>query len=195
MQKYPLAPDGVFWTIQGEGALSGEPMVFVRFAGCSVGCPQCDTDYRVSRRVTVDELLVEIQRAIPAGFQRPWVWLTGGEPTDHNLEPLIDALRTIRLPVALATSGVRSAPQGVDWLSVSPHRLDIPQRHGHELKVVPGLNGLSWDDIRSEIVRWTFPYRYLQPLAGADQVECLAFVREHPGWRLGLQAHKVWRIA
>jgi 7-carboxy-7-deazaguanine synthase len=80
---YPLAKDGVFWTIQGEGALSGDPMVFVRFAGCSVGCSQCDTDYRVFRRVSVEELVAEIQAAIPEHAQRPWVWLTGG---GHHLQ-------------------------------------------------------------------------------------------------------------
>jgi organic radical activating enzyme len=58
---YPLAKDGVFWTIQGEGALSGDPMV----------------------RVSVEELVAEIQAAIPEHAQRPWVWLTGG---GHHLQ-------------------------------------------------------------------------------------------------------------
>lgn len=52
MARYPLARGGgVFATIQGEGALLGVPMVFVRLAGCSVGCPRCDTDYAVGERM------------------------------------------------------------------------------------------------------------------------------------------------
>jgi 7-carboxy-7-deazaguanine synthase len=85
MKTYPLAPDGVFWTLQGEGALQGEPMAFVRLAGCSVGCAQCDTDYRVSRRLTCEEIVEEVRAVVPPAFVWPWVWITGGEPTDHDL--------------------------------------------------------------------------------------------------------------
>jgi 7-carboxy-7-deazaguanine synthase len=196
--KYPLAPHGVFWTIQGEGALQGEPMAFIRLAGCSIGCAQCDTDYRVNRRVALSDLVSEALSVVPAGFARPWVWLTGGEPTDHNLMTLAAALRSYGFVVALATSGKRAVPNGLaDWLSVSPHSLEIQQRNGHELKVVPELNGLSWDAV-TELGRLSFPYRYLQPMAGPEsqrsEQACIAFVQQHPGWRLGVQAHKGWGL-
>src|SRR5438552_1906933 len=118
--RYALAANGVFWTIQGEGALLGEPMVFVRLAGCSVGCAECDTDYAVARRIGVEDLLKEIQHTVPpqSTLTRPWVWLTGGEPTDQNIEPLVELLRTTGFRVALATAGIRVIPPNfVDWLS------------------------------------------------------------------------------
>jgi organic radical activating enzyme len=194
---YPLAKDGVFWTLQGEGAQQGEPMVFVRLAGCSVGCPECDTDYKVVRRVTTEELVGEIRQVVPRGFQHPWVWLTGGEPTDHDLGPLIDLLATTGFRVALATSGVRLVPmpwvKQINWLSVSPHAVTAVQKFGHELKVVPGLNGLSWADMAVIDAEWhSFPWRYVQPLWGSDGMACINFVQTHPGWRMTAQAHKAW---
>jgi 7-carboxy-7-deazaguanine synthase len=192
-RTFPLAPDGIFWTLQGEGALSGEPMAFVRLAGCSIGCAECDTDYRVARRLDIEAILREVQSVVPPGFSWPWVWITGGEPTDHHLAPLIDALHTIKCRVALATAGTRQLPVSprVEWLSVSPHGLmQTVVRMGHELKIVPGLNGLSWADIETEIVRWSFPWRFLQPRWGTSTEACVDFVKTHPGWRISLQAHK-----
>lgn len=107
---YPLAADGVFWTLQGEGALLGTPMAFIRLAGCSVGCPQCDTDDAVRERVSVDELLQRVRDVTPADFVRPWAWITGGEPLDHDLEPLSDGLHALGFSVALATSGTKRVP-------------------------------------------------------------------------------------
>jgi organic radical activating enzyme len=41
----PIAPNGIFRTIQGEGALMGVPMIFVRLAGCSIGWDVMGADY------------------------------------------------------------------------------------------------------------------------------------------------------
>jgi 7-carboxy-7-deazaguanine synthase len=190
---YAIARDGVFWTIQGEGAMVGEPMAFVRFAGCSVGCPQCDTDYRVSSRVTLAELMTRIHAVVPAGFQRPWVWLTGGEPTDQHLEPVMAACLAEGLRVAVATSGVRRVPALTAWISVSPHSPSIAQTWGHELKIIPTLNGMA---LGADDPTWAFAHRFIQPPAGdiAATAACVAFVQTHPGWRLSVQSHKILGI-
>lgn len=209
MSTLPLAPDGVFWTIQGEGALRGTPMVFIRLAGCSVGCAGCDTDYRVAERVSVDEILARVLKLQKRPAYYPhWVWITGGEPTDHDLVPLIDGLRATQNNPALATSGVRST-LGLDvaFLSVSPHSIDRwAQRGGTELKVVPGLNGMRLDDVLK--VQHNFVHRYVQPLwhqtangpekdgaATAESLrECVEFVLAHPDWTLTDQGHKGWGL-
>ena len=56
--EFPLAPNGIFSTIQGEGDLLGEPMVFVRLAGCPVNCIGCDTNYSVAERLTDTEIVL-----------------------------------------------------------------------------------------------------------------------------------------
>ncbi len=201
MTTYPLAREGVFGTLQGEGILLGTPMTFVRFAGCDVNCSGCDTDYAHHERVTPDELV----RRIAAVAECDWVWVTGGEPTLHDLAPLTHGLHRLGFRLALATAGRRPVPRGdapavgyngFDFVSVSPHAIDATwvQRCGEQLNVVPGLNGLSLADLEGVDVSG-FAHRFVTPLYGTDAAECAAWVRAHPGWRLGVQAHRVWGVA
>ena len=183
----------------------GLPMVFVRLAGCSVGCPECDTDYSVAERLTAGQIVEKV-----ASVSHPntrWVWVTGGEPADHDLAQLFSELR--RLPgclVALATAGHRqvhaySAPLLADWLSVSPHDpAKWVVKAGDELKLVPGLNGTRLADFEPHItadVDRLFRNRYVQPCEGKPETvaECVNWVRDHPSWRLTVQAHKMLGIA
>lgn len=204
-KTYPLAKQGVFRTVQGEGALLGVPMVFVRLAGCSVGCDHCDTDYRVDSRATAAAIAGRVAALL--GPNTEWVWLTGGEPLDHDLGPLLEALGRWR--VAVATAGHKEMPrecrQRIDFLSVSPHDPAAwVVGYGHQLNLVPGLGGLSLRDpsLLDKLKAWegNFAHRYVTPLADRegrpqDLDECLAFVRARKGWRLGCQVHKAWGVA
>lgn len=196
---FPLAAQGVFRTIQGEGALLGVPMTFIRLAGCSVGCAHCDTDYRVRRRFRLDELLREVCSQTAIGG---WAWITGGEPTDHDLLPLAQGLASAGLKVALATSGHRevgACAPWIDWISVSPHDPEKwAVRRGHELKLVPGLNGFAIRDFAAKLKQPSnWAHRFVQPCDGKPETvaECVGWVEAHPEWRMTVQAHKTWRIA
>jgi organic radical activating enzyme len=204
--RYPLSPDAIFWTIQGEKHLRGFQMAFLRLGGCSVGCAGCDTNYRVTERATVEEIVSRVAAVTPKGDRDWWVWITGGEPTDHDLRPLLAGLKRAGFSTALATSGVRRVIPPVDWLSVSPHSADpaaFQQRYGNEITLCEGLNGLdlnawytAWPDNRTD-----FMYRYVQPLwrDGGECPEslnrCKAFLRKHPRWALSRQDHKHWGVS
>lgn len=192
--RYPVAPNGVFDTIQGEGPLTGVPMTFVRLAGCSVGCPECDTDYRVKDRLTLPELAARVQD-LP---RREWLFLTGGEPTDHDYATLLTHFAVQGYKLAMVTAGTRKVDLWrVDCLMVSPHTLGGGwiQREGTAVNVVPGLNGMTLSD---ELIPKceAFQHRYATPLYGSAEslTSCLEWVRRVPGWRLGVQAHKVWGL-
>jgi 7-carboxy-7-deazaguanine synthase len=205
-ETLPLAPQGVFLTFQGEGVMMGEPMAFVRLAGCSVGCPGCDTDYSVASRATPRDIA---RMAVEAAPGVRWAWVTGGEPTDHDgLTPLVEELRRAGFYVALATSGIRPVTMGrkpgaggVDFLSVSPHDpARWVQRWGCQLNLVFGLNGLTPESVEPHLSGMhpaTFPHCYATPCDGRPETlaVCVEFVRRHPGFRLGAQAHKQWRLA
>lgn len=220
-KRYPIAPNGIFWSIQGEAHLRGFQMGFVRLGGCSVGCAQCDTDYSVAEKLTVGEIGVRCYQAFPHDRDQ-WVWITGGEPADHDLRPLIAHLKGMGYSVAVATSGSKRVIPPVDWLSVSPHSRDpakFVQRYGNEVKLIDGLNGMdlwAWAD------RWDkdidFMYRYVQPMSVkvTDEREekdgsvtvvrtryvedpmslarCLGFLKDHPRWALSRQDHHAWGV-
>jgi len=202
--KYPLTSNPVFWTIQGEGHLRGFQMCFVRLAGCSVGCPACDTDYRKKETATEEEIAARADAVTPSNARDRWVWITGGEPTDHDLTPLIRALRGKRFSTAVASSGHRRVIPPVDWLSISPHDpAKWIQTYGSEVKIVPGLNGFSIEDFRAAHPddQTDFMYRYVQPLSIEKQEDpaslrtCLEFVKANPNWSLSRQDHHYWGVA
>ncbi|HEX8679692.1 MAG TPA: 7-carboxy-7-deazaguanine synthase QueE [Chthoniobacterales bacterium] len=202
--RYPLAKNAIFWTIQGEGHLRGLQMCFVRLAGCSVGCAMCDTDYRRAEFATAEEIAARVDAITPAEARTRRVWITGGEPTDHDLTALISALRARGYSIALATSGHRQVTAEVEWLSVSPHDpAKWVQTSGSEVKIVPGLNGFAIDAFRAAHPdhETRFEYRYVQPLS-IDKAEdpeslrtCLAFVKANPNWALSRQDHHYWDVA
>lgn len=202
--NYALAPNGVFRTIQGEGHLIGMPMVFVRLAGCSIGCSLCDTDYSFGQRVSDEDIANRCIQLVP-NLPHKWVWITGGEPMDRDLLPLIKALRDRKLFVALATSGNKQVPTSpgyesfVDFLSVSPHEPSLwVQRTGDELKLIPGLKGHHLLAFESELNQLgvAFGYKYVIPCDGKPDtvLECQQWVETHPTWLMGVQAHKCWNL-
>lgn len=201
MKTYPIAPNGIFTTIQGEGLLLGTPMTFVRLAGCSIGCPQCDTDYTVAERLTAVEIRERVRR-VPT----QWVYVTGGEPADHDLWPLLEEMRLCG-KIALATSGKKPLGAGarlVDFLSVSPHGKpgDLVITGVAQLNLVPGLNGLNLEDWHAFTDYSRFGERWVTPLHSKlgnakYMADCFQFISrrlfESPlTWRLGVQAHKAW---
>lgn len=215
--RYALAPNPVWWALQGEGHLRGFQMAFVRVAGCSVGCAECDTDYSVKSKadaadivdmvieILPDRLLAEYDRH--GWAQGTWVWITGGNPADFDMRQLLAAFERHGFSTAVAVSGCKRFVPPCNWLSVSSHTLELTQRYGNELKVVDGLNGLSLDEWYEANPDSTtdFMYRYVQPLwvgdaqTGHEDREslnrCLAFLKDHPNWSLSRQDHKHWGVA
>jgi organic radical activating enzyme len=202
--RIALAPNPVYWTIQGEAHLRGFQMVFVRLAGCSVGCPECDTDYSVDSRATPEEVAEMAHLATPAAVADRWAWVTGGEPADlpqAAQRDLIGALQARGFRVAVATSGSKAFVPPVDWLSVSPHKRGrLAQPYGNEVKLVEGLNGLDPDAFLQDNPSIRFMYQYVQPLSvggredPASLARCQLFLGRHPNWSLSRQDHLHWGL-
>lgn len=199
---YPVS--SVFRSLQGEGHFVGYPMVFIRLAGCSViNCAiraECDeAPWKATERADATDLAARAFKMAPGGI----CCITGGEPTDHDLVPLLSKLRDFGMRVHLETSGVRSL-EGLpfDWITVSPKIPGYVQRIGHTLKVVV-RPGDTWDTVNEWDVGTAFLHRYLQPMTGVDGSTNVAEVtamlldqgRNLAGrWALSTQAHKAWGL-
>jgi 7-carboxy-7-deazaguanine synthase (Cx14CxxC type) len=200
----------IFYTLQGEGAQSGRPAVFCRFAGCNLWsgreidragavCDFCDTDFvgigpdGASFR-SAATLADAIEGCWPTDADQVarFVVCTGGEPLLQLDEAAVDALHDRGFEVAIETNGTLLPPPGVDWICVSPKAgaATVVVR-GNELKLVYPQPGLSPEQVETT----GFDHRYLQPMDGPDLAQnterAIAYCLAHPRWKLSLQTHKL----
>jgi 7-carboxy-7-deazaguanine synthase (Cx14CxxC type) len=204
----------IFYTLQGEGAQTGRAAVFCRFSGCNLWsgresdraaaiCKFCDTDFigvdgpGGGRFDSAEDLAAAVERAWPAesGLGRRYVVCTGGEPLLQLDATLIAALHGRHFEIAVETNGTIPAPDGVDWLCVSPKLgAELKQRSGDELKLVYPQTGSDPADF--ELL--SFRHFFLQPMDGparaANTELVLRYCLAHPQWRLSLQTHKILGI-
>jgi 7-carboxy-7-deazaguanine synthase (Cx14CxxC type) len=206
----------IFYTLQGEGANAGKPAVFCRFAGCnlwsgreadraSAVCQFCDTDFvgtdgtLGARYDSADALAAQIEKLWPEGeIGNRFVVLTGGEPLLQVDDALVAALHALHFKIAVETNGSLLAPEGIDWICVSP-KAGAPwlQRSGQELKLVWPQEGLAWSEAQA-MKDLPFENHYLQPqdnvLRTKNTEICIALCLQNPIWNLSLQTHKITGI-
>ena len=188
-----------FHSLQGEGHHAGRSAFFIRLAGCTVGCPWCDTKHSWPSQGhperSIDDLAEAARMAAKAGAS--FIVITGGEPLHHELQPLTQALDArCGLPLHLETSGVDPLSGRFDWITLSPKRHQPPLpallNRMQELKVViHAPEDLHFADAMAQAGQ-DEALRYLQPGWNSPEGQRLAIehVRRHPAWRLSLQAHK-----
>ena len=198
----------IYYTLQGEGANTGRPAVFLRFSGCNLWtgreedrataiCQFCDTDFvggtkYANARELADEVATQWDGN---GTSRRFVVITGGEPLLQLDPPLIDSLHAKGFEIAIETNGTIEAPAGIDWICVSPKAgTVIKQRTGNELKLVYPQAGLA----PLALERLEFEHFFLQPMDGPEiehnTERAARYCLEHPRWRLSLQTHKLLGI-
>ena len=199
----------LFYTLQGEGAHAGRAAVFCRFAGCNLWsgreedraaatCTFCDTDFIGTDGVGGGRF--ETAEALAAAIAATWrgqdgeryVVFTGGEPLLQLDQALLDATHARMFTCAIETNGTKPAPDGVDWICVSPKAgAPLHLTAGSELKLVYPQADL----LPEGMANLAFDHFWLQPMDGPHRVEntqaAVAYCLAHPKWRLSLQTHKV----
>jgi 7-carboxy-7-deazaguanine synthase (Cx14CxxC type) len=197
----------VFYTLQGEGAQTGRPAVFCRFAGCNLWtgreedradavCRFCDTDFigmdgTLGGRYPSADDLADTIAAQWAGAGDRYVVLTGGEPLLQVDAALVAALHARGFTIAIETNGTLDPPDGIDWICVSPKAgTTLRIRKGHELKLVyPQVENTPEQFAGLDFERFS-----LQPMDGPEvadnTVRAIDYCLHHPQWRLSVQTHK-----
>jgi len=198
----------MFLTLQGEGMQVGRRAVFLRFAGCNLWsgreedraeaqCNFCDTDFvgingDNGGRYADADALADKAAELWGDFDDPFIVMTGGEPLLQVDDALIVALKARGFEIAVETNGTQPAPQGIDWTCVSPKSgTEVVLRRGKELKLVWPQTGLNPEDLE----QWDFDYFLIQPMDGPNlssaREAAIAFILDHPKWRLSTQTHKI----
>jgi len=207
----------IFYTLQGEGAHSGIPAVFVRLSGCNLRCPWCDTEFADYREMSADEVVAEVCSLYDLqNPRRKMVVLTGGEPSLQVDKPLVDALHAAGFYICIETNGTHPLPEGIDWITCSPKETSLQHsavsgqpplalKRVNEVKVV--FTGTYDPEVwrsQLEAEHWM-----LQPLRftgewlidhAVDEWEddrndnlddTVRYILAHPFWRLSVQLHKI----
>jgi 7-carboxy-7-deazaguanine synthase (Cx14CxxC type) len=203
----------IYYTLQGEGAQTGRPAVFLRFAGCNLWsgreqdraraiCNFCDTEFVGTdgpgggKFKTAKDLAAAVRAAWPESPvpDNPCVVCTGGEPLLQLDAAAIDALHEAGFEVAVETNGTLPAPAGLDWICVSPKgAAEVVQTNGDELKLVyPQAESEAQPEKFADM---QFSHYFLQPMDNADQdanvQAAIQYCLENPHWKLSLQTHKI----
>jgi 7-carboxy-7-deazaguanine synthase (Cx14CxxC type) len=201
----------IYYTLQGEGAQTGRPAVFLRFAGCNLWsgreqhraeavCRFCDTEFVGTdgpgggKFETPEALANAAAGAWPNAAGDPYVVCTGGEPLLQLDVAAIDALHEAGFEVGVETNGTIAAPPGIDWLCVSPKgSTAVEQTSGDELKLVyPQIEDEAQPVCFESL---DFNQFFLQPLYDenieANTRAAVEYCLAHPKWQLSLQIHKI----
>ena len=139
----------IFYSVQGEGTLSGVPMTFVRFAFCPWRCSWCDSVYTwakstsdlgglpvtdplkkeeaLSAAVGVEHLTIAaiIERIVQ--YPARWVCITGGEPLSQPVafKELVYQLKQKPLSLEVETSGLDPLPDDELFNQVDSWVVDV----------------------------------------------------------------------
>ena len=189
-----------FFTIQGEGTYSGRAAYFVRLAGCDIGCVWCDVkeswDSALHPILDIDYLVSEIEKTTV-----DFVVITGGEPALYDLTFLIKKLKTLKIEVAIETSGCYPLKGIVDWYCFSPKKFKAPCEEAYQLAnelkiVISHPSDIAWAELHGEKVKSTCKL-YLQPewtKSDAILPLIIEFVKRNKKWQISLQTHKFMHI-
>jgi len=203
----------IYYTLQGEGAQTGRPGVFLRFAGCNLWsgreqhrqeavCRFCDTEFVGTdgpgggKFESPDELASAVAAKWPGAISanNPFVVCTGGEPLLQLDAAATEALHKAGFEIGVESNGTIEAPPGIDWLCISPKgSAPVVQCTGHELKLV-----YPQEEAEAQPERFAtlaFDHFYLQPLDDEKLEEntraALRYCLNFPQWKLSLQTHKI----
>ena len=190
--KYDLVE--IFESLQGEGRNMGRPCVFVRFAGCNLICPWCDTDIRPRFTLELDELVSEIK-----GFRAKSVVLTGGEPTIvKGMPELVAALKREGYWIAVETNGTNDADwlAFVDYVACSP-KAEFPDslrlKSADEVRVVASSESVVrfCESLPDRIKATDYYVSPCEREGDIDFATAKSVLSKLGGWSLSVQLHKL----
>jgi len=185
-----------FYSIQGEGAQTGNAAYFIRIGGCDVGCYWCDVkeswDPKIHPVTDTEDIIKPI-----ISSRANAVIVTGGEPLMYNLDYLCNELHENNIKLFLETSGAYALSGEWDWICLSPKKKKEPlidiYNKANEIKVII-FNECDFEWAEECATRVNDKCMlFLQPEWSnreAMMTEIVNYVLDHPKWGISLQSHK-----
>ena len=184
----------IFESLQGEGRNTGRPVVFVRFAGCNLACPWCDTDVRKKFSASLDDLVAEVK-----SHQAKSVILTGGEPSlVKGMAELISALKAAGYWIGVETNGtIEPAWFGqIDYVACSPkaeYAERVKLQKANEVRIVASSEDIVGfcQAMRARIAATDY---YISPCERGGEIDfatAKSVLGKLDGWSLSVQLHKI----
>ncbi|UXN37356.1 7-carboxy-7-deazaguanine synthase QueE [Avibacterium paragallinarum] len=195
---YPIVE--IFESLQGEGANTGMPSIFVRFGKCNLACPWCDTPYNQFSQWSLQAILQKVR-----SFSAKNIIITGGEPTiQPQLALLLDQLKAEGYFLAIETNGLKTIPTQIDYIATSPKReyeAKYRQRcisHADEVRIVADGDVQDFCALIESKIQAT--HYYLSPCETNGEMNLLHTITQlgqlnqrpnKPKWQLSIQTHKL----
>jgi len=192
METYKV--NELFKSLQGEGFNLGREVVFVRLSKCNLDCQWCDTDFHAYEKYELDRLMKSILE-----FDCKSVILTGGEPSLHDLKPLLQELKKEDFWIGIETNGTNSIEHlnyWIDYIAISP-KSTTKQFMADEVRMVN--DSLTADDLLATEKKIIATNYYISPLEKggkfnyAESLQLLSDInkRSNKRWLLSFQVHKL----
>jgi|SRR5215472_8766504 len=190
-----LKVNEIFYSIQGEGARSGQPSIFIRLSGCDLTCNFCDTEFASGAAMALDAIRDHIKQ-----WSCRWIVWTGGEPMLQLCDAAIEYFHELGYKQAIESNGNHKIPRTIDWIVVSPKVAEHVVRKNFpdgvdELRYVRHCGHMSVPEPAVEAQHY-----YLSPIFDgntpneANVKHCLKLILANPKWKLSLQLHKLLRV-
>jgi 7-carboxy-7-deazaguanine synthase len=192
----------LFYSLQGEGQRAGTPTFFIRLQGCKAknACYamgiKCDTEYESGKEWDIESILIWLKNTNKNCNEITW---TGGEPLDQLNEEIISFFKQHGYFQAVETSGLHAAPNGLDFICVSPKvaehviKKNFPNgvtelryvRHAGQEIPVPTIKAQYY---------WLSPHSDGFTINTNNLKHCINLCLENPKWKMSIQQHKLWNI-
>ena len=192
----------IFYSLQGEGARIGTPTIFIRLQGCKAknACfaagIKCDTEFESGKEMSLED--IESWIIENANNCKEITW-TGGEPLDQLTHEIIMYFVSKGFFQAIETSGLHPAPNGLDFICVSPKVAE----HVIAKNFPKGVNELRYVRHKGQSVPepsikadhyWLSPHSDGFTINSENLKHCIDLCIQNPKWKLSLQNHKIWNI-
>lgn len=190
----------IFESLQGEGANTGMPSIFVRFGKCNLACPWCDTPYNEFEPWSAAQILAKVR-----SFSAKNIIITGGEPTIvPHLTSLLDQLKAEGYFLAIETNGLKPVPPQIDYIATSPKRLYAHKyatrciEKANEVRIVADEDVVPFCELIEQKIQAT--HYYLSPCEVDGKMNLLETITQlgrlnarpnKPKWQLSIQTHKL----